>query len=330
MPHDISGARRPVTNVLEIVRAALPDLRKSDAKVAGLVLADPFRILETSIAELASLAEVSQPTVIRFCVAVGFSGYQEFKLRLAQGLALGRAATHSVISGRDTLDGVVDKIFEYTLTSLDWARHHLDRAALGRAIDLLAAANSIEFFGFGASGIVAQDAQQKFPLFDVPCRAQSDAHQQVMAASMMRPGDVAVVISNTGQTSQLVEAAHIARASGGHVIGLVGAEGPVSAECDVVLTVETLDNTDVYTPTTSRIAALVVIDILSTAVALRREAGHMDRLGRMKRRLAAFRSGLADEATPASTPPAAAAAAESPAATPSRGRPARPRTPARS
>ena len=298
MVQDVADARRPTQNVLEMVRAALPGLRKSDAKVATLVLADPFRILETSVGEAAKRAGVSQPTVIRFCVAVGFSGYQEFKLKLAQSLALGRAATHSVISGSDSLGNVADKIFEYTLTSLDWARQHLDRNALDRAVGILEHAESIEFFGFGASGIVAQDGQQKFPLFGVPCRAQSDSHQQIMTASMMRPGDVAVVISNTGRTRQIVEAAEVARASGGRIIGIVGAEGPVSAECDVALVVETLDNTNVYTPTTSRIAALVVIDILSTAVALRREAAHMGRLDRMKRRLNTFRSGDPDSDTP--------------------------------
>jgi len=290
MLQKVARLRRPIKNVLEVVRTALPELRKSDAKVAKLILADPFRILQTSVGEAANLAGVSQPTVIRFCVAVGFSGYQEFKLQLAQSLALGRAATHSVISGTDTLDGVADKIFEYTMTSLDWARQHLDRGALNQAVDILAAAPSIDFFGFGASGIVAQDAQQKFPLFDVPCRAQSDSHQQIMMASMLRPGDVVVVISNTGRTRQIVEAARIARQRGGKVIGIVGAEGAVSGECDVTLTVETLDNTNVYTPTTSRIAALVVIDILSTAVALRREEEHMARLQRMKRHLNVFRS----------------------------------------
>lgn len=291
-------AQRSSKNVLEMVRTALPTLRKSDAKVAALVLAEPSRILETSVGEAATLAGVSQPTVIRFCVAVGFSGYQEFKLRLAQSLAFGRAATHSVISGTDTLGGVADKIFEYTMTSLDWARQHLDRAALAQGVDMLVGATSIEFFGFGASAIVAMDAQQKFPLFGVPCRAQSDCHQQIMTASMMRPDDVVVVISHTGRTRQIVEAAEVARASGGRVLAIVGAAGPVSAASHVALIVETLDNTNVYTPTTSRVAALVMIDILSTAVALRREREHVGRLDRMKRRLNDFRSGDTGEDAP--------------------------------
>ena len=286
-----SGSPHSPNSALETVRASRSVLRKSEAKVADLVLAAPARILESSLAETAKLAGVSQPTVIRFCVAVGFSGYQEFKLRLAQSVALGRSATHSVISESDGLGAVADKIFEYTLTSLDWARRHLDRAALERAVEALAGAASITFFGFGASAVVAMDAQQKFPLFDVPSRAETDAHQQIMMASMMQPGDALVAISNTGRTRQIVEAAEIAKANGAAVIGIVGAEGPVSALCDVTLLAETLDNTNVYTPTTSRIAALVLIDVLSTAVALRRGPDHEDRLRRMKQRLNAFRSG---------------------------------------
>lgn len=287
--------KRLSANALEAVRAVRATLRKSEAKVADLVLAEPFRILEMSVAEAARQAGVSQPTVMRFCVAAGFSGYQEFKLRLAQSVALGRTATHSVISGADTIGGVADKIFEYTITSLDWARQRLDRKALEQAVDLLAGASAIHFFGFGASALVAEDGQQKFPLFGAPCRAQSDSHQQIMTASMLEPGEVVVVISHTGRTRQIVEAARVARQSGGRILGIVGAEGPVSSLCDVTLVVETLDNTNVYTPTTSRIAALVMIDILSTAVALRREAGHVARLDRMKQELNAHRLGDSGE-----------------------------------
>ena len=110
------AVRRSPSGALERVRATRLSLRKSEAKVADLVLADPARILESSLAELAALAGVSQPTVMRFCVAIGFSGYQEFKLRLAQSLALGRSATHSVISDRDGLGAVTDKIFEGVVT----------------------------------------------------------------------------------------------------------------------------------------------------------------------------------------------------------------------
>lgn len=277
-------------NILEIVRVMQDTLRKSDRKVAAVILADPPRFLSATVAETARTAGVSQPTVIRFCAAIGCGGFQDFRLRLAQALALGTPATHSVLLESDRTETVFDKIFDYTITSLDWARNRVDKNALARAVDLLVAARGIEFFGFGASGIVAQDAQQKFPLFGIPCGAQTDAHQQIMTASLMGRGQVAVVISNTGSTRSIIEIADLARGTGAKVIGLVGNTSPLMAHCDVTILIETLDNTDVYTPTISRIAALTVIDVLSTAVAMRREPAQRNRIAAMKQQLRDLRS----------------------------------------
>ena len=94
-------------NVIEATRAAYDDLRKSERKVADVLLTDPGRILPATLAQTAEFAHVSQPTVIRFCDAIGCSGFQEFKLRLAHSLALGTPATHSVLSGADDLGAVV-------------------------------------------------------------------------------------------------------------------------------------------------------------------------------------------------------------------------------
>jgi len=291
MESEQRGERDVATqNIIEVVRQKRDTLRKSDRKVADIVLADPRRILNATVAEAASLANVSQPTVIRFSTAVGCEGYQDFKLRLAHSLALGTPATHSVLLDTDTPEVIAEKIFDYTMTSLDWARNHLDKRLLNDAVSVLSNARSISFFGFGASGIVAMDAQQKFPLFGVPCKAESDSHQQLMTAAMMQPGDVAVVISNTGMTRSIIEMARIAKENGAKVIGLVGAESPLLAYCDVPLLVETLDNTNVYTPTISRIAALTVVDILSTAVALQRGLQHQERIAAMKRLLRETRS----------------------------------------
>jgi RpiR family carbohydrate utilization transcriptional regulator len=276
-------------NMIEIIRTMRPDLRKSDRKVADIVLENPHRIMNATVGETAQLADVSQPTVLRFATAVGCNGFQDLKIRLAQSLAFGTPATHSVLLDTDEPEVIAEKIFDYTMTSLDWARSKLDKIALHKAIDILAAAQSIVFFGFGASGIVARDAQQKFPLFGVPCGAELDSHQQLMVASMMKEGDVAFVISNTGTTRSIIEIARIARDNGAIVICLTGSESPLTHYSDVALIVETLENTNMYTPTISRIAALVVIDILSTSVAMRRPEGERTRINQMKRQLSDMR-----------------------------------------
>lgn len=284
------AAETAAVNFLDQVREQLPVLRKSDRRVAQVLLADPHRLLRSTVAETAALAEVSPPTVMRFATAVGCTGFQDLKLRLAHSLALGASATHSALSEADSTGEIVEKIFDFTIASLDVARRRLDSAQIERAVEILRTARSIEFFGHGASGVVARDAQQKFPLFGVPCGAPEDSHQQIMTASMMRPGDVAVAISNTGMTQSIIEVARLARGNGARVIGLCGAQSPLLEICDVGIIVETLDNTNVFTPTISRIGALVVMDILSTAAVLGRAPEDHARIAQMKKTLVELRS----------------------------------------
>ncbi|MFL4910643.1 SIS domain-containing protein [Streptomyces sp. MMS24-I2-30] len=276
-------------NILVAISRAMPDLRQSERRVASVVLEDPDRVTGLSMAALAKAAETSEPTVMRFCTGVGCEGYQAFKLRLAQALALGIPAMHSAISAGDQPGELVQKILDHTITSLDHVRTSIDAVAVEAAIDALAAATEILFIGFGASGIIAQDAEQKFPLFGVPCRASSDAHQQVIAASMLKQGSACVAISNTGRTRFVTDVARLARQNGATVIGITGSKNDLYDACDIGVVVSTEENTDFYTPTLSRIAALVIIDILATGVALRQPSEYLTRLQQMKEQLTAMR-----------------------------------------
>lgn len=277
--------------LLNTIGDMLPQLRKSEQKVAQAVLADPDRAMRSSIAELAAEANVSEPTVMRFCATIGCGGFQGFKLLLAQSLALGIPATQSTITTGDTTKEIIEKVFDYSVTSLDHARRMLDRTSIEQSVRALAEAAEILFLGFGASGIVAQDAQQKFPLFGVPCSAPADAHQQFIAASLAAPGTVVVAISNTGRTLSIIEAAATARRNGARVIGISGARSPLLEQCDIPIIVETLENTDFYTPSFSRLAQLVVVDILATAVVLQHDDAYIERLRVMKAGLTTMRTG---------------------------------------
>lgn len=280
----------PARNILDIITRALPDLRRGSRQLAEFILAHPRFVVDANLADLARQAALSEPTVLRFCTMVGCSGFRDLKIRLAQSLVLGIPTTHAALSFDDTPRSITGKLFDFTATSLERTRNSLDADAIEQAVDLLAAAARIEFFGFGASGIVALDAQQKFPLFGVPCGANQDSHQQLITASMLRPGDVMFAISNTGTTVSLIEMTRIARERGAKVIVLTGSHSPICQHADVALIAESLDNTDLYTPTISRLSALVVIDILSVSVALRRGDGHARDISDMKKHLAEIRS----------------------------------------
>lgn len=276
-------------NILALIERLRPSLKRGSLNVAETVLHDPSFIAQASLAELSAKAGVSEPTVLRFCNTVGCEGFTQLKLRIVQSLALGAPLAHSELRELDSPQTVATKIFDHTITSLDWTRKKLDQEAIAKAVAILLAARRIEFFGFGASGIVAQDAQQKFPLFGVPCIAHQDSHQQLIAASMMGPKDAVVAISNTGSTRSLIEVVRTAKDRGAAVVVITGSDSPITRFADVSIVVETLENTNIYTPTISRLAALVVMDILAISVALQRGADHLRDVQDMKRHLAEVR-----------------------------------------
>lgn len=275
--------------LLEHLNDVMGTLRNSERKVAQLVADNPGFVMNATMASVAEAAGVSEPTVMRFCTSLGFGGFQQFKISLAQTLALGIPATLSTIGRDDSLEVLSTKIFDHTISSLDRARRFLDPQQIERAVQAIVAGTSLHLAGLGASAVIALDAEQKSALFGIPCSAPFDPHQQFMAATMARPGTVTMVISNTGRTQSILQVAQAARANGATVIGVSGDQSPLLEHCDIPLIVKTIEDTDVYTPTVSRLAGLVVVDILATAVALRRGPEHMDRLSGMKEGLTHFR-----------------------------------------
>lgn len=265
-------------------------LRNSERKVAQLVLENPGFVVNGTMAAVSEAAGVSEPTLMRFCTSIGYDGFQSFKLALARALALGIPATISSIQPTDDLDTVSTKVFDHTISSLDRARRLLDHDQIGRAVDAIVATRVINLAGVGASALIAQDAEQKAPLFGVPCTAPPDPHQQFMAAATSGPDIVTMIVSNTGRTQSMIQVAETARTRGSTVIGISGEEdAPLLTRCDIPLVVRTIEDTDLFTPTVSRLAGLVVIDILATMVTLRRGEEHLHRLSEMKRELADYR-----------------------------------------
>ena len=212
------------TNLLENIRARLDSLNKSERKVAEAILRDPESATRFSIAALAHAADVSEPTVNRFCRNFSASGFPDFKIHLAQSLASGTPYVSQNVKPDDPVSVFADKIVLSTMASLDRARQALDPAALGKAIDYLIQAKQIAFFGMGGSAPVAMDAQHKFFRFNIPVTAYDDTLMQRMVAAAASTGDAIVVISYTGRTREMVDVAESARANGATVIGITAAQ----------------------------------------------------------------------------------------------------------
>ncbi|RBP25993.1 RpiR family transcriptional regulator [Marinobacter pelagius] len=276
-------------NLLEDIQARLDNLNKSERKVAEAILRDPSAATRYSIAALARAADVSEPTVNRFCRGFSATGFPDFKIRLAQSIATGTPYVGQNVEPDDTVAEFADKIMLSTIASLDKARQSLDPKALATAIDYLIQAKQINFFGMGGSASVALDAQHKFFRFNIPVMSYDDALMQRMVAAGSQVGDVIVLISYTGRTKETVEIAKVARENGATVIGITNPESPLAECCTVVLGVTAPEDTEVYMPMSSRIIHLTVIDILATGVTLKRGADFLGHLKKIKESLKATR-----------------------------------------
>ncbi|MFL9870495.1 MurR/RpiR family transcriptional regulator [Paraburkholderia megapolitana] len=254
--------------MLSQVEAMRDQLRPSERKLADYVLEAPREVLDLSMTEVAQRAGVSQPTIARFCHALGFSGFREFKIRLAQGVAADVPAVYRDVRPDEPVPGVAAKVLDRTIGALIQVRNNLSSDALADAIALLAGARRIEFYGAGGSGIAAQDMQHKFFRLGMPSVAYSDPQTYLMSAALLGPGDVVVAISNTGRTRDIVDAAKAALDGGAKVIAVTHGNSPLARLASVGLHANVDEDTDVFSPMTSRTSHLAIGDILAVGVAL--------------------------------------------------------------
>jgi RpiR family carbohydrate utilization transcriptional regulator len=246
-------------NTLEKIQTSLDILSKSERKVAEVILASPHIAIHSSIATLARMADVSEPTVNRFCRRLDTKGFPDFKLHLAQSLANGTPYVNRNVDESDSVSAYTSKIFESAMASLDQVKNTLDIAAINRAVDLLTQAKKISFFGLGASAAVAHDAMNKFFRFNIPVVYFDDIVMQRMSCMNSSEGDVVVLISHTGRTKNLVELAHLARENDATVIAITSFNTPLAHEATLALLLDVPEDTDVYMPMVSRIAQLTLI-----------------------------------------------------------------------
>ena len=256
--------------LLDAIRSQLDSLSRSEKKVALAVLQQPELVVSENITALAKSAQVSEPTVVRFCRTIGYDGWHEFKLKLAQGLALALPGANEPPAQDDLAVDLVNKICSRSINTLLDLRNSLKPDTIERALDILARAKKIEFYGQGTSGIVATDAQHKFFRSGVPTVAYADPDVHSIAATLLRAGDAVVAISQRGNNPALVRSVKLARKGGADVIVLAPSGTILSELATVPIPIDLVFNTDPYTPISARLAHLVVIDILAVGLAIKR------------------------------------------------------------
>jgi len=253
------------------IKEAMQSLAPKEQKVAEFILDFPEEVIGMSIDELATFCSTSTASVVRLCKSVGYSGFKEFSRVLESDLANQQSSiVYEEIRPGDSLEAIVSSVSKSDMEAIEGTLSLVDLNELGKAVDALCAAPRIDFYGAGSSGLVAMDASNKFIRINKFTISHSDPHEQVLSATSLRPGDVAVLFSYSGETKDTIETCEIVRSTGATIITVTRyGKNQLSELADIKLFTSSAESMIRSGAMGSRIGQLTMVDILYTAVSSR-------------------------------------------------------------
>ncbi|BBH70270.1 RpiR family transcriptional regulator [Actinoplanes sp. OR16] len=264
-------------DVLVRLRTMMASLPRAEQAIARRVLDDPGAAAEMTISELAQLCGTSETTVTRFCRSIGLRGYAQLRLHLAAEAERLRAddRADTVLGGdigrEDTLSDLIKKVGYADARAVEDTVAHLDVAVLEGLVTALLGASRIDVYGVGSTSVVALDAAYKLHRAGLPASAWSDVHAALMSASALRGGDVALAISHSGRTREILDVLAEAKRRGATTAVITSnPQSPAAARADLVLTTAARETTFRSGGTASRTAQLTVVDCVFVALSHRR------------------------------------------------------------
>jgi len=268
------------------IHSVYPSLSKALKKAADYIIEHPQEVASMSISQLAEKSGVSEFSIVKLCHRLSYKGYTELRLKLVQTDSLMLHDIYEEVEENDTPYEVARKLCNSHRQALESTLKVQDQSVLEEAAKILATADTLLFFGFAGSACVASDAEHKFFRTGAKCRAVHDGHMQAMLASLLTPKDVVVAFSNTGSTKELLDNLEVARQSGAKIIAVTcHSQSPVARIADLVIPVSAVETAYRTEPMEVRIAMLYIVDILFTAVALRKKDLVFDNLTRTRKAL---------------------------------------------
>lgn len=276
-----------MTDVFVSLRQRMPSLSKAERRIADVVLERPSIVVESSITRLADLAETSPASVARFCRAVGFDGYKDFRMAIAAADSREQAARElfrvddAEIEASDSILDVVTKVAYQEARAIEETARGLDLEALDHVVDAIRGASRLDVFGAGSSGLTAQDLQLKLHRIGVPTFCWSDAHLALTSFALTGPGGVAIAVTHTGQTLEANQVLAVARERGATTVAITNhPDSPIADVADHLLVTSARESRYRTGAMSSRLAQMAIVDFVVVRL-LQRE---MDRAGDLLRR----------------------------------------------
>ena len=252
------------------IRKLIPELSKSEALVADYISCNPDEVINLSVSALADCCGVSEPTVIRACRNIGFTGYQALKIALIQSLNSPVQRAGEEVRAKDSMQSAIGKVFAAAVDAVNLTRDNIDQSAMENAAEALLRARRIFIFGVGGSAAVASDVQHKFSRLGLDAVAYSDMNLQAIVSAFAKKEDVVFAISHSGSSKAVVDNTQIAKSNGATVISLSSmGKSPLTELADISLFTSANETRYRIVAISSRIAELTIIDTLYSYMSFR-------------------------------------------------------------
>lgn len=276
-----------IADIITRLQMMTQDGSKSDRRLAALVLSDLDFASKAAISEIAARAEVSEPTVTRFCRNLGCEGVRDFKFWLAQAIAIGGLYLMPAPLNRDVREQrIANAITTGATTAIERVAAGLDMATLMAVAERLSVSKNILCIGSGGtSSMMATEMQNRLFRLGLSVVAQVDGQLQRMYAAVVSAETTVVAFSISGYAKSIVDAVIVARQYGARTIAVTGPGSALSRAAEIVIPFQHVEDNNIYKPTSSRYALLAIVDMIATATAESRDSNVLESLRRIKQSL---------------------------------------------
>lgn len=251
------------------LKELMHSLTPKEQQIAAFIIDYPAEVINMSIDELASACGTSTSSVVRLCKSANYSGYKELCRALSADLAMSQSEeiAYNDVRPGDSTESIIHSVCMSNIKSIENTMSIINATGLEQAIEAIGAADRVDFYGIGTSGNVAMDAHNKFIRINKTSMSSADPHNQILSASSLKEGDVAVLISYTGDTKDILETADSVQKTDATLISLTRySKNPLSERADISLYSSSSEPLIRSGAMGSRIGQLTIIDILYTAV----------------------------------------------------------------
>ncbi len=270
------------TDVFTAIRINYNSLSEVQRRIADFVLKNGNTAMFLSITDLAQKCETSETTIMRFLRKVGFSSYQVFRVELAQGLQQDNPRyAYSDIDQHDSVHEVIEKVVSSTVTAIEDIRNLVPAAIIEKAADWIEEAEQILIFGVGSSGYIAGDLFHKLIRLGINAVVCHDPHIMAIHSAQTKKGNLVICVSHSGESEVILDCAREGKQRGSRLVAMTSYPHSSLAETSDLNLFSSTSETN-YRPDamTSRILQLVIIDLLSIVLTLRKGKVGIDAIGR--------------------------------------------------